>query len=58
MRLTQQQVAKLIDSSQSRIAKMEAAGSDVSLDLICKALFVLGVSRREIGRRIASKRAA
>jgi DNA-binding XRE family transcriptional regulator len=56
--ITQHELAKIIGSSQSRVAKMEAGGSDVSLDLICKALFALGASRRDIGKMIASKRAA
>jgi DNA-binding XRE family transcriptional regulator len=56
--LTQHELARLIGSSQSRVAKMETGGVEASLDLICKALFALGVSRREIGRMIASKRAA
>jgi len=56
--MTQQDLARLIASSQSRVAKMEAAESDVSLDLICTALFALGVSRRQIGLMIAAKKAA
>jgi DNA-binding XRE family transcriptional regulator len=56
--VTQQRLARLMNSSQSRIAKIEAGDPNVTLDLICKALFVLGASRREIGRTIASKRAA
>jgi len=56
--LTQHGLARLLASSQSRVAKIEAAGSGVSLDLICKALFALGVSRQAIGKMIASKRAA
>lgn len=56
--ITQQQLAKLISSSQSRVAKLEALQPDVSLDLICKALFALGVTRQEIGRAIASRTAA
>lgn len=56
--ITQQQLAKLISSSQSRVAKLEALQPDVSLDLICKALFALGVSRQAIGRAIASRTAA
>jgi DNA-binding XRE family transcriptional regulator len=57
-RVTQKGLAKLIGSSQPRVAKIESAGADISLDLICKALFALGVSQREIGKIIASKRAA
>src|SRR4051812_26261334 len=56
--LTQQDLARLIASSQSRVAKMEAGESDISLDLICKALFSLGISRQTLGKLIASKRAA
>ncbi|HVT90746.1 MAG TPA: helix-turn-helix transcriptional regulator [Tepidisphaeraceae bacterium] len=55
--ITQHDLARLIQSSQSRVAKMEAA-MDVSLDLICKALFAMGVSSGQIGRTIASTRAA
>jgi DNA-binding XRE family transcriptional regulator len=55
--MTQGSLAKLIASSQSRVAKMEAASPDVSLDLICKALFALGVSRQAIGKAIAGQKA-
>ncbi|GAC1473157.1 MAG: hypothetical protein NVSMB9_21310 [Isosphaeraceae bacterium] len=41
--LTQEQVATRIHSTQSRIAKIEGASSDVSLDLMFKGLFALGV---------------
>jgi len=56
--VTQNSLAKRIGSSQSRVAKMEAGGADISLDLICKALFALGASRQKIGEMIAAKRAA
>ena len=51
--LTQSQLAKLINSSQSRVAKMEAADASVSLDLLIRALLVLGASRREVAHIIA-----
>src|SRR5579884_968961 len=35
--ISQVELAKLIGSSQSRVAKLEAASPDISLDLICKA---------------------
>jgi DNA-binding XRE family transcriptional regulator len=54
----QQSLAKNLGSSQSRVAKIEAGGADVTLDLICKALFALGVSRQALGKVIASKPAA
>jgi len=56
--ITQNELASRIGSSQSRVAKMEAASPDVSLDLICKALLALGVTRQGIGKAIAGTRAA
>jgi ribosome-binding protein aMBF1 (putative translation factor) len=56
--ITQAELASRIGSSQSRVAKMEAASQDVSLDLICKALLALGVTRHGIAKAIASARAA
>ena len=50
--LTQGQLAKLLGSSQSRVAKMEAADSSVSLELLVRSLLVLGASRKEVGRVI------
>lgn len=49
-RLTQEAVAKKIQSSQSRVAKMEAGDQSVSLDLLFRSLFTLGVSRKELAR--------
>lgn len=51
-RLTQQQVAKRLDSSQSRVAKMETGDRSVSLDLLIKSLLTLGVSSEDIGKTI------
>lgn len=50
---TQAQVARRLGSSQSRIAKMEAADASVSLDLLVKSLLGLGASRSEVGNVIA-----
>ena len=50
---TQAQTARRLGSSQSRVAKMEAADSSVSLDLLVKSLLSLGVSRSEVGSVIA-----
>ena len=52
-KLTQAQLAKAIDSSQSRVAKMEAGDPTVSLDLLVKSLLALGVTKKELGRTIA-----
>jgi DNA-binding XRE family transcriptional regulator len=57
-RMTQQHLARLIHSSQSRIAMIEQGRSDVTLDLICRALFALGVTREGLGKAIISKKAA
>ncbi len=50
---TQVQVARRLGSSQSRVAKMEAADPTVSLDLLVKSLLGLGASRSEVGSVIA-----
>lgn len=50
---TQLQVARQLGSSQSRVAKMEAADASVSVDLLVKSLLALGASRQEVGRVIA-----
>ena len=46
--LGQEQVAKKLKSSQSRVAELEAGSADVSLDLMFRALFVLGGSVKEL----------
>ena len=57
LHLTQKQVADLIGSSQSRVAKMEAADPTVSLDLLVRALLRLGTSRSQLGK-VLSRRLA
>jgi predicted transcriptional regulator len=57
-RLSQVELARLLRSSQSRIAKMEAGDPSVSLDLLIRSLLALGSSDREISRIIATSRAA
>ncbi len=51
-RLTQVELARLLKSCQSRVAKMEAGDSSVSLDLLLRSLIALGASRRELARAI------
>ncbi|NBW36342.1 MAG: XRE family transcriptional regulator [Cytophagia bacterium] len=46
--LTQVDLAKRIKSSQSRVAKMEAADTSVSVDLMFRSLFALGVSKKKV----------
>lgn len=52
--LTQEDLACSLKSSQSRVAKIEAAAPDVTLDLILKALFVLGLSQKEVAKVVAA----
>ena len=51
--LTQEQLAQLIGSSQSRVAKMEKGDPSVSLDLLVKSHLALGASREDVARIIA-----
>ena len=52
-RMTQAELARLVSSSQSRVAKMEAGDPSVSIDLLVKSLLALGVSKKELGRSIS-----
>lgn len=52
-KLTQEGLARLLKSSQSRIAKMEAGDPSVSLDLLVRSLLVLGASRKILARMLA-----
>jgi DNA-binding transcriptional regulator YiaG len=53
--LTQTEVAERLGSSQSRVAKMEAAHRTVSTDLLLKSLFLLGASPQDVGRLLSHK---
>lgn len=55
-RMTQADLARLVHSSQSRVAKMETGDPSVSIDLLVKALLALGVSKKELGRSISQER--
>ncbi len=50
--LTQTELARLLKSSQSRVAKIESGDSTVSLDLLVRSLIALGASRKELARVI------
>ena len=52
--LSQVEVAKLIKSSQSRVAKMEGGDPSVSLDLLIRTLLALGASRKELARAMCA----
>jgi DNA-binding XRE family transcriptional regulator len=51
--ITQEKLAKLIKSSQSRVAKMESGDPSVSLDLLIRSLLTLGASRKSLSRMMA-----
>jgi transcriptional regulator with XRE-family HTH domain len=46
--LTQQRLARLIGSSQSRVAKLETGGAGISLDLVMRAVFAVGGDLRDV----------
>ena len=50
--LTQAALAKQLKSSQSRVAKMEAADATVTIDLLVRALLSLGATRVELAKLI------
>jgi transcriptional regulator with XRE-family HTH domain len=54
--LTQEELAKRVGSSQSRVAKMEAADASVSVDLIVRSLFKLGARRSDVAKWVRPKR--
>ena len=52
--LSQTDLAQRMHSSQSRVAKIETGDQSVSLDLIVRALFAAGATRRELQRALAA----
>jgi len=52
-KLTQVKLAELLQSSQSRVAKAEAADDSVSLDLLIRSLLAMGASREDLADVIA-----
>ncbi len=59
-RVTQVELAKSVESSQSRVAKMESGDPSVSIDLLVRTLLALGASKRDVADLISgsSSRAA
>lgn len=51
-RLIQTQVARIVGSSQSRVAKMEAADPSVSIDLLVRTLLHLGAERKDLAAAV------
>ena len=53
--ITQEDLARVVESSQSRVAKMEAGDATVSIDLLIRTLLALGATKRSLGTIISSK---
>ena len=53
--ITQTRLAKRLGSSQSRVAKMEAADPEVSIDLLMRGLAALGVTRKDLAKVIGGR---
>jgi transcriptional regulator with XRE-family HTH domain len=56
--LTQKQLARLLKSSQSRVAKMEAGNPSVSLDLLVRSLLILSESRKGLAKILSQPHSA
>lgn len=54
--ISQTTLAKRLKSSQSRVAKMEAADATVSIDLLLRGLFALGAKPRDVATAIQRRR--
>lgn len=52
--LTQHDLARLLESSQSRVAKMEAGDPSVSIDLLIRSLLAVGASPKHLASRLTS----
>lgn len=53
--LTQIAFAKQLGSSQSRVAKLEAGDASVSLELLIRALLVVGASRKDVAHALVRR---
>ncbi len=51
--LSQEDLARRLGSSQSRVSKIESADATVSLDLLVRSLLTVGASREDIADAIA-----
>jgi len=50
--MTQTQLAKMLKSSQSRVAKIEKGDPSVSVDLLVKSLLAMGANKKSIAKAI------
>jgi DNA-binding transcriptional regulator YiaG len=56
--LSQAELARRLKSSQSRVAKLEAADPSVSTDLLLRALFALGATPNDVASAIRKRHRA
>jgi transcriptional regulator with XRE-family HTH domain len=54
-KVSQTELAKMVHSSQSRVAKMECGDPFVSLDLLIRSLLALGASLRDVAQAISGR---
>ncbi len=52
--LTQNELADLINSSQSRVAKMEKSDPTVSIDLLARSFFALGATMEDVASALVT----
>jgi len=57
-KMSQSEVAKLLKSSQSRVAKMEAGDRSVSLDLLVRSILALGVSGKGLIQSLSTRKSS
>ena len=57
-KLSQTEMADILGSSQSRVAKMEAGDPSVSVALLMKGMLALGASRKDIAKALGSSQRA
>lgn len=53
-KLTQADMARLLGSSQSRVAKMEGGDPSVTLDRLVRSLLVIGSSKKSLTHKLSS----
>ena len=52
--MTQQGLGRMLGSSQSRVAKIEAVDPSVTIDLMIRSLLKMGISRKELASYISA----
>ncbi|MFN2384021.1 MAG: helix-turn-helix domain-containing protein [Gemmatimonadota bacterium] len=53
--LSQEELAKRLGSSQSRVSKVEKGDPTVSVDLLVRSMFAAGATRQDLAATIGSK---